>query len=194
MSKLSKRHKVFVDEFFNKKFNATEAYLAVYPKSNYNSARANSARLIATDNVKEEIKSRLAEMHMSSDEVLKELSEIARGDIGDFLDNNLLIDLHKGGNTKLIKRLKQKTIQGKENEIHDIDLELYDRVKVLEDIGKYHGLFSDKLDITTKGESLNPKEEDAERFDRAILTLADALRETVSGKGTEQNSPVDTSE
>ena len=52
----------------------------------------------------------------------------------------------------------------------------------------------EEMDITSKGESINLKEEDAERFDRAILTLADALRETVSGKGTEQNSPVDTSE
>ena len=52
----------------------------------------------------------------------------------------------------------------------------------------------EEVDVTSKGESINLKEEDAERFDRAILTLADALRETVSGKGTEQNSPVDTSE
>ena len=57
-----------------------------------------------------------------------------------------------------------------------------------------YGKVREELDVTSKGESINLKEEDAERFDRAILTLADALRETVSGKGTEQNSPVDTSE
>jgi len=187
----TKKQRIFVDEYV-KCWNASEAARrADYSKK---TAYAIGQENLKKPEIKAEIDDRLASIHMSSEEVLQELSEIARGDIGDFLDNNLLIDLHKGGNTKLIKRLKQKTIQGKENEIHDIDLELYDRVKVLEDIGKYHGLFSDKLDITTKGESLNPKEEDAERFDRAILTLADALRETVSGKGTEQNSPVDTSE
>ena len=165
MSKLSKRHKVFVDEFFNKKFNATEAYLAVYPKSNYNSARANSARLIATDNVKEEIKSRLAEMHMSSDEVLKEFTDLAHGDIGDFMDDYMNIDMRKAkalGITKLIKKIRQKTVthqakneSDEDRESHDVEIELYPRDKALEILGKYHGLFKEQVDVTSAGEKLN---------------------------------------
>ena len=50
-----------------------------------------------------------------------------------------------------------------------------------------------KMELTGKdGQPLQPKEDNA-RFDRAISTLADAIREVVSRKGDKQNSAVDTS-
>ena len=52
----------------------------------------------------------------------------------------------------------------------------------------------EEVDVTSKGESINQKEDNAERFDRTISTLADAIREIVSEKSEKQDSSLDTSE
>ena len=151
---LSKKHLAFVDEYL-RDFNATRAYLRVYPKSTYDAARANSARLIATDNVSAEIKARLDEIHMSADEALKRTAEIARGDIGDFMaigPMGFSLDLdaaREAGKTHLIRKVSEKTIIDgkKETETHILDIELYDQQAALRDILRVHGKFNDKLKI-----------------------------------------------
>jgi hypothetical protein len=84
--------------------------------------------------------------------------------MGDFVDENLCIDLadaRKRGLTKLIKKIKQKTVtmigkkeDSEDKEITDIEIELYPRDKALEMLGKYHGLFKENLDITSGGEKI----------------------------------------
>ncbi len=151
---LSKKHQRFVDEYL-KTFHQTNAYLVVYPRSSPEAARANAARLIATDNIKAEIQARLAEVHMSADEALKLTADIARGDIGDFLAIGKMgfsIDLdgaREEGKTNLIRKVTQKTvIDGKrETETHIIDFELYDRQAALRDILKIQGKFGSGLEL-----------------------------------------------
>jgi hypothetical protein len=46
-----------------------------------------------------------------------------------------------------------------------------------------------QLDVTSNGETITPKV-DHERFDRAISSLADAVRESISGKGAKQDGGV----
>lgn len=46
------------------------------------------------------------------------------------------------------------------------------------------------IDLTTGGEQLT----DSKQYDRAISTLADALRESIFSEGTEQNGDMDTAE
>jgi len=56
------------------------------------------------------------------------------------------------------------------------------------------GKVTDKMELTGKdGEPLNPKV-DNNGFERAISSLADALREIIPAKGNGENSKVDTSE
>lgn len=55
------------------------------------------------------------------------------------------------------------------------------------------GKVQDKLDLTSNGEQIETKVDD-ERFDRAISTLADAVRESISGKSAGADSKVDTTE
>jgi len=151
---LSKKHTAFVDEYL-RCFNATEAYLRVYPKSSRESARANAARLIATDSVSEHIQARLSEVHMSADEALKLTADIARGDLSDFMaigSMGFSLDLQaalKAGKTNLIKKVSQKTItvngKNEDKETHIIDIELYDRQAALRDILKMHGKISDPI-------------------------------------------------
>ena len=79
---LSKKHQAFVDHWLSC-FNGTEAYLKVYPKTTREAARANAARLIATDSVQAEIKARSDEFNLSVNEALKLNADIARADMSE---------------------------------------------------------------------------------------------------------------
>jgi flagellar hook-basal body complex protein FliE len=195
---LSKKHERVLSEYLLR-FNQWQAYKAVYPKITDEAARTASSRLFATDNFRAHLEERLNEVHMSANEALRLTADIARGDIGDLMDITSMggmINLKRAqelGLTKLIKKVKQKTVTklGKKEddedvEIHDLELELYPADAALERILKITGKFREQVDITSGGEKL--EKVDHEGFDRAIATLADTLREIVSGKDTKQES------
>lgn len=158
---LTRKQRVFIDEYVKCWNGAEAARRAGY---SVRSAREIAVNLLADISIKAEIDDRLATIHMSSEEVLKEISDIARGDMGQFLDNNLCVDIseaRKLGLTKLIKKIKQKTVihqakneNDEDTEVHDIEIELYDKLGALEKAGKYHGLFKEQLDVTSGGEKL----------------------------------------
>lgn len=157
---LSKKHQVFLDEYL-KCFNQTRAYLKVYPSSSGEAARANAARLIARDNVKAHLQARLAEIHMSADEALKLTADIARGDVAEIMDVSSVgfsLDMTKAkeaGKTRLIKKVKQKTItylakkeSEEDREVVELEVELYDAQAAIRDILKLHGKFTDKVEVS----------------------------------------------
>jgi len=82
LPKINAKHALFVDNYFLLHFNATAAYKVVYPTSSDHAARANAARLIATDNIQAHVKARFAELNMGTDEGLLLLTQQARGSIG----------------------------------------------------------------------------------------------------------------
>lgn len=143
--RITKANEVFITEYL-KCFNGTEAYSRAYPKANRDSARANAAELLAKPSIKAEVERRLAEIHMTADEALRLMSDIARGDITDFLSPLGGLDTEKilkSGKGRLIKKIKQRTITkiGKGDkdddvEIHDTELELYPADAALRDILK----------------------------------------------------------
>ena len=155
--KLSKKHQAFTSEYL-KCWNSSEAAR----RSGYRGkANVVGPRLLADVCIKAEITKRLAEMHMGADEVLKLLADMARGDMGEFLDvsgmgfNLDLQDAKARGLTKLIKKVKQKTtifIAKKESEedreVHELEIELYDAQAALEKVGRHLDIFPNKLDLT----------------------------------------------
>lgn len=184
--KLSKKHSAFVDEYL-RLFNGTRAYLRVYKRASYNTARANASKLLANADIAEAIRKRLEELHMGADETLKLLADMARSDVGAFMDVSTVgwnIDLLQrddkgelmhdaGGNvikkpeTKLIKKLKQKvtTFIGKkedseDREIIETEIELYDAQAALEKIGRHLDLFPNKMDVTSGGEKIGANDTD----------------------------------
>jgi phage terminase small subunit len=157
---LSNKRMAFVEEYLID-FNAYQAALrAGYSER---SARQQGSRLLSKDNIQEAIKARLDEKAMSADEVLHRLADMARSDMGDFLDISPMsfqVDLNKAkelGLTKLIKKVKLHTTttlskDGVETETHTIETELYDAQAALVQLGRHHKLFTDKTDVNINGD------------------------------------------
>ena len=203
LTPLSKKHQVVLDNYLIL-FHQTKAYMAAYPHATEMSARTAAARLFADDNFSKHLQARLSEVHMSADEALKLTADIARGDVASLMEITSvggILDLKKAqelGLTKLIKKFKQrtttrmsKTDEGEDTETHDIEIELYNTQDALRDILKIHGKFIERTDITSGNKPLEQKDNNA-GFERAITTLADALREIIPAKGSGQVGEVDT--
>ena len=151
---LTNKQKVFVNEYL-KSFNATAAALAAgySEKTAYSIGWEN----LRKPEIKNAITARLDEIHMSADEALKLLSDIARGDVGEAVNQFGAVDLaelHRLGKTRLIKKIRQKTVtklakseDDEDVEIHDTEIEFYPADSALRDILKIHGKYKDDVNL-----------------------------------------------
>jgi phage terminase small subunit len=152
--KLTRKQQVFIAEYL-KTWNASEAAR----RAGYSVKTAGSIgqRLLKDVEISAAIQTRLAEVHMSSDEALKLLADMGRGDIGEVVDNNGLLDLRvarEKGMTKLLRKIKQKTVTriGKSDddddvEIVEIEFEMYSAKDAIDTILKAGGKLKD-TDLT----------------------------------------------
>lgn len=153
---LNKKQKRVLDEYLIC-FVQWKAYKAAYPDTSDEVCRTSSSRLFADANFQAHLQARLNEAHMSADEALKLMTDIARGDIGDVIDNFGSVDMieaRKKGKTKLIKKLRQRTITkiGKnksdpDEEIHETEVEFYPADSAIRDILKIHGKYKDTIQL-----------------------------------------------
>lgn len=160
---LRTNHRLFVAEYL-KNFNGTRAYKAVYPDSSDYAARTSASALLTNPNIRAHIAAQIAERLMSADEAMLGIADIARGDIGELLDNNGLLDIRMAkekGLTRLLRKIRQKTVTriGKKDddddvEITEIEFEMYDAHAAKRDILKMHGKFSERVDVTSGGKEL----------------------------------------
>ena len=140
---LRKKQKLFV-EYYLQLLNATQAAI----KAGYS---VRSAASIGGENLKKpeimaEIRERLNEVCMESDEILAALSEIGRANIDE------IVDIDKNGR-RLNLNFKKAKQAGKLHLIKSVvptaygtRVELHDRMKALELLGKYQKLFTDKVE------------------------------------------------
>jgi phage terminase small subunit len=100
--------------------------------------------------IQEYIKQRLDELAMPAEEVLERLARMARANIADFAHVQTNADLAAlGDKGLLVKKFKRKkTFTQAGNEYEEIELELYPADVNLERVGRYHGLFTDKTEIS----------------------------------------------
>ena len=158
---LSNKQTAFINEYLID-FNATQAAI----RAGYSERSAYS---IGQENLKkpviaEAIKARIDERAMTADEVLLRLADMARSDMGDFMQIDSMsfsLDLAKAqglGLTKLIKKVKQKTTtflskneSDEDREVNEIEIELYDAQAALVHIGRYHAMFTDKSEVDVTG-------------------------------------------
>ena len=158
---MTNKQRLFID-YYLQSFNASDAAR----KAGYSerTARQIGSRLLTDVDIKAEIQARLADVHMSADEALKLLADIARGDVAQIMDVSSMgfnLDMKKAqelGLTRLIKKIKQKTVthiakneSDEDREVHDLEVELYPADAALRDILKVHGKFTEKIEVNQKG-------------------------------------------
>jgi len=150
--KLTHKQQAFVTEYL-KDYNATQAAIRVGYSGH--TAKQQGSRLLTNADVLAAIQSNI----MGQDEAALQITDIARGDMGDFLDIGSMafsVDLNKAkeaGKTKLIQKVKMRTTttlnkDGVETETHDIEISLYDKLSALEKIGKLHKMFTERIEHT----------------------------------------------
>lgn len=197
---ITTKERAFINSYFENYHNGTKAYLALHPTSTYNNAKSCAHDILTKPYIQAEIRRIVDENAMTVDEALLRKADVARGDIGDLLDDNGLLDIRRAKllkKTGLLRKIKQKTITsiGKsaddpDTEITEIEFEMYDAEAARRDILKMHGKFIDKVALQNPdGSNLELKIND-KQYDRAISTLADALRKVIPGTGDESDGPV----
>ena len=159
MTEITQKQFRFVQEYLIDMNGTQAAIRAGYsPKS----ARNQGSRLMTNDDILSAINLAISDITMTAKEVLVRLSEIARGDIGEFLEingTNIEINLEKVKDkdySKIIKKVKQKRNsyidkQGNIVESTVVEIELYDRLDAIEMLGKYHRMFIDHPENSDKG-------------------------------------------
>jgi len=156
---LKPKQQLFLNEYLVD-MNATQA--AIRAGYSARSATQIGQRLLLKDDIKAEIQRFLAEKAMKSEEILQELADIARGNMGDFLDVSSLafqLDLNKAkelGKLHLIKKIKQRTTikngkDGDDEEFTNIEIELVDKMDALKTLAKAQGLLIDRQEIKSTG-------------------------------------------
>ena len=137
---LSNKQRVFIEEYL-RDWNATQAAL----RAGYS---AKTAYSIGQENlnkpeIKAVIEARIAEKAMGADEVLLRLGDQARASFSDFLTNGDL-DLGKAERNGKLHLIKGYAVSDK----GAVRIELYDAQAALVQLGRHHGLFVDKQEIS----------------------------------------------
>lgn len=148
LTPLTRKQRAFV-EYYLACWNATEAAR----RAGYSHPNKQGPRLLVNVGIAAEIERRLAEMAMSANEVLFRLTEQARFDMGDILTipgQWPYIDIQKAKRlrkTRVLKKIKVRDDGG-------LEVEAYDAQAALVQLGKYHGLFVDRSDVTSNGQAI----------------------------------------
>lgn len=155
------RGKQIADRLTNKQIVFVENYLRCWSATEaarvagYADPQQSGFQNLQSPEINKMIQERLIEYHMSADEAIALLTEIARGDIADVLDDDLeQLDAKKAkknNKTKLIKSLTRKTTitqLGKSiRETHTHKVEMYSRLEAVDKVLRVHGKYQDSLNI-----------------------------------------------
>jgi len=158
--KLTTKQRLFIDHYLQC-FNASEA--ARRAGYSERTAQQMGSENLSKPVISEAIQARLQEVHMGADEALKLMADIARGDVAQIMDITSMgfsLDMSKAkelGLTRLIKKVKQRTVthiakseSDEDREVIDLEVELYPADAALRDILKVHGKFTEKIELSGK--------------------------------------------
>jgi phage terminase small subunit len=140
VNKLTKKQRTFLSEYL-KHGNATKAAEAAgyaWPDKVGFHLKRHRAIQAAIDEF-------FHEREMSAAEVVARLSEQGRAAYAAYLNSDGAVDLER-----LINDGKGHLIKGTKNTQHGLVVEFYDAQAALVQIGRYHGLFTDRAELTGK--------------------------------------------
>lgn len=153
--KLTKRQEAFIYEYLTNGFNATQAYLKVFKTKNPDQARYKASRLLQKDHIQkkiqEELKKRQAKYEATTENIVKELSNIAFSDIFELIDiqDDRTIILKSKDQ---LKEIDKKAVQSitYDAKTGSIKIKMHDKLKALELLGKHLGMFDGEKPDTTQ--------------------------------------------
>lgn len=158
----NEKWKRFIDEYLID-LNITRAYASVYNVKSNEVAAASGSRLLGNVKVQEYLLSKRDELRKSTqvtqERVILELACIAFAQSPDFINIIETVKNGKKGQKIVIKDLEglteeqKKAISKVKYTSRGIEIILHDKLKALELLGKYLGLFKDKVEIEPVGNS-----------------------------------------
>ncbi len=139
--------------------NATQAYLKAYPKSARKSAQANAARMMGNDMVAayiDKVGRRGADKAAADAErVILEMARIGLSDVRRlFDDDGRLLDIREldDDTAAAISSVEVMRKMGDDDETETVTkIKFWPKTSALEQLGKVHGLFREKLELTGGG-------------------------------------------
>lgn len=172
MTSLSNQQKLFCQEYLKLGMNGTQAYLNIYKSCKKEStAMTNASRLLRNAKVQEYIKELQEKVEekavVTIEDIVNELSVIAFGDRTEIAKYNETIekDPITGNETRYcraeitptdkLSENAKKMIAGYKRNTAGINVETYDKMKALELLGKYLGMFKDEAP-TINNNIVNP--------------------------------------
>lgn len=175
MTSLSNQQKLFCQEYLKLGMNGTQAYLNIYKSCKKEAtARTNASRLLTKANIQEyisELQSKVEEKAVVSiEDIVKELSIIAftdRTKVSKNVRNKILEQKEDGVSkeyyednvifteTDELDEDTKKIIAGYKKTQSGFAVETYDKMKALELLGKYLGMFKDETP-TINNNIINP--------------------------------------
>lgn len=174
MNELNKNQKAFCREYMKNGKNGLQSYMKVY-KCKEDTAKVNASKLLTNTNIQKyisELENEIKEKDLITiEEIIKELKAIAFVDRTRIskVQNNLLLEKDSGikyyepqvifNDTDNLTEEERKIISGYKKTQSGFAIETYDKVKALELLGKYIGMFNDKQPITINNNIDNPYKE-----------------------------------
>lgn len=176
MTSLSNQQKLFCQKYLELGMNGTQAYLSVYKTcKKEETAMAGASRLLRNVKVKEyieELQSKVEEKAIVTiEDIVKELTAIAftdRTKISQNVRNRIMLQDDKDGTkkeyfednviftqTSELDETTRKVIAGYKKTQSGFAVETYDKMKALELLGKYFGMFKDDSPIVNNN-FINP--------------------------------------
>lgn len=175
MTSLSNQQKLFCQEYLKLGMNGSQAYMNVYKSCKKEAtARTNASRLLTNANIQEYIKELQSKVEekavVSIEDIVKELSIIAFTDRTKLSKNvrNKIVELKEDGinkeyyednviftETDELDEETKKVIAGYKKTQSGFAIETYDKMKALELLGKYLGMFKDEAP-TINNNIINP--------------------------------------
>lgn len=204
---LSNDQIAFMVAYFECNANATRAWMKTHPKSSYAAAKSSASEFLTNPNLREAIRQTWLQKAMGVEEAIARITAIAQADLSPFIRVDAdgfayfnLADQQAQEYLFLVKEMetkRERRIEGKGEDAETwegewVRIKLHDAYVALRDIAKIHGKLGEKLDITSGGNPITQKEDNA-RFNRAIETLANALREIIPDKVGGEKSKVGSS-
>ena len=176
MTSLSNNQKLFCQEYLKLGMNGTQAYMKVYKScKKEEAARANASRLLTKANIQEYISKLQDKVEekaiVNIEDIIKELTAIAftdRTKLSQNVRNRIVFQEDDDGTkkeyfednvifteTKDLDETTKKVIAGYKKTQSGFAIETYDKMKALELLGKYLGMFKDEVP-TINNNIINP--------------------------------------